>query len=321
MRVTFCFALDVEGKRGVPSFSLKLIIGGIVLKNIKILLFILVATILLGLIGCQKDEVTPAMDQKSSAVEEVSGDANIDDQKEKVKQDDITSANSVAREETEKAKDVETNTTTEPNTKEKSGQDIDSSNEKSTQESTFANSNSSSTASKTTPATTEKQAEKTVNTSSSNKEPNTEEKKSTQTQTNTATKQAETPKETPATPPVTKEEPKKQEPKPTVTISVVGDSEKGTILSATQVEMSEGNTVLDVTLKVLKSKGIPISVTGGGSSAYVQGIGNLFEFDRGPTSGWTVKQNGATLSRSTGVTKVSNGDKIQWIYTTNYKED
>jgi hypothetical protein len=115
--------------------------------------------------------------------------------------------------------------------------------------------------------------------------------------------------------------PKKVEPKQTVTISIVGDEQKGTILSATKVEMKEGNTVLDVTLAILKQKGIPISVRGSGSSAYVEGIANLFEFDRGPLSGWTVNRNGAKLGQSSGAIQVKNGDSVQWIYTSNYEED
>jgi hypothetical protein len=107
--------------------------------------------------------------------------------------------------------------------------------------------------------------------------------------------------------------------KQTVNISIVGD--RGTILSSTKVEIKEGNTVLDVTLSILKQKGIPISVRGSGSSAYVEGIDNLFEFDHGPLSGWTAKRNDTILDQSSDAIQVKNGDTIQWIYTSNDKED
>lgn len=278
---------------------------------------ILFTTILLFLAGCAKDEVTPVLEQKPT--EEIASEEKVAE-----KTSDVESkASESEKPEIVKEEQEKTAETTEEEVK------VEGSNTQNTKEQTTTSSKgpqakeSGSTASSSskTESTEKRQVE-----TPAKAETNTDKKTSTQTTQNDSKKPTEPVKEqTTSTTPVKeepkKEEPKKQEPKPTVTISVVGDSEKGTILSATQVEMSEGNTVLDVTLKVLKSKGIPISVTGGGSSAYVQGIGNLFEFDRGPTSGWTVKQNGATLSRSTGVTKVSNGDKIQWIYTTNYKED
>lgn len=78
--------------------------------------------------------------------------------------------------------------------------------------------------------------------------------------------------------------------------------------------------MLDATLHILKERGIQYSVRGSGSSAYVEGINNLYEFDDGPLSGWLAKKNGKSIKQSAGVTSVNDGDAIQWIYTTNYKK-
>ncbi len=298
------------------------------MKQIKTVLFILLSTILLLAFGCEKDEVTPALDQEISGKEV--NDAEASQSIDKMKLAETSTDEPDVTEETLENEETDIEKDYESKDEVKSIEKQDSSGEK---ESTFQNStNTKSASSSTTSKTTTEEAEKTDATSTPT-QTTTEKKTSTQKTDTTSTpaktitekktstqktdaKQAEPPKEKTATPPA-----KTEKPKQTVTVSVVGDSEKGTILSATKVEMSDGNTVLDVTLKILKQRGIPISVTGSGASAYVEGIGNLFEFDRGPLSGWTVKRNGTTLDRSSGTTKVSNGDSVQWIYTTNYKED
>lgn len=107
----------------------------------------------------------------------------------------------------------------------------------------------------------------------------------------------------------------------TVIVSVTSDpSVKGTILSDIAVEYKEGDTALDVSMRIWKQKGIQHGVTGSGSSAYVQGIGNLYEFDEGPMSGWNIRVNGVMIDRSSGAYEVGPGDSINWNYTKNYLE-
>lgn len=114
---------------------------------------------------------------------------------------------------------------------------------------------------------------------------------------------------------------KSPEPVLSVTISVISNDLNKTILSPTKVSIHEGDTILTATRNILKQKGIPISVRGSGASAYVEGIGNLFEFDHGPLSGWIAEKNGIKLDRSAGIKTVKNGDTIRWIYTTDYTKD
>ncbi|MED1204323.1 DUF4430 domain-containing protein [Heyndrickxia acidicola] len=104
-------------------------------------------------------------------------------------------------------------------------------------------------------------------------------------------------------------------------IIVKGDSKTGTILTVSQADFKKGDTVLTMTLNLLKQKGIQYSVRGSGATAYVEGIDNLYEFDDGPTSGWNIYVNGKLLSESAGAMKLSKGDHIVWSYTADYQKD
>lgn len=114
---------------------------------------------------------------------------------------------------------------------------------------------------------------------------------------------------------------KERDQKPQSAVTLTVKSDKAAIVTPTKVTIQKGDTALDATQKILKQKGIQISVRGSGASAYVEGINNLYEFDRGPLSGWTAKKNGSTLGRSAGSTSVKAGDTILWIYTTDYKKE
>ncbi|HEX7066305.1 MAG TPA: DUF4430 domain-containing protein [Bacillales bacterium] len=106
-----------------------------------------------------------------------------------------------------------------------------------------------------------------------------------------------------------------------VSLTIIGDDKTGTIVATTEVPIGEDDSLLDATLAILKKRGIQYSVRGGGSTAYVEGIGNLYEFARGPMSGWEARKNGHLLSQSAGITSVEDGDVIRWVYTSNYKEE
>lgn len=130
------------------------------------------------------------------------------------------------------------------------------------------------------------------------------------------------PKTEPTKPPAeaTKPPAEPTKPKQTVTITIVAPGVKETILPVTSVEFEEGDTVLSITQQIVRARGIQISVTGAGATAYVQGIDNLYEFDHGPLSGWEAFVDGQTLDRSAGIYGVQPGQAIMWRYTKNYTE-
>ena len=108
---------------------------------------------------------------------------------------------------------------------------------------------------------------------------------------------------------------------PSVTLSIVGPEDIGIILKQTEVKIEEGETVLDVLKKAAQENNIPISVRGRKSAAYVEGIDNLFEFDRGAKSGWVYRVNGGLSNKSAGAFTVKAGDVIEWIYTLDLGRD
>ncbi|WP_062351269.1 DUF4430 domain-containing protein [Bacillus kwashiorkori] len=93
------------------------------------------------------------------------------------------------------------------------------------------------------------------------------------------------------------------------------------LIQKTKVEIVKNATIINATIDLLKGKKIAFEVRGSGSQTYVAGIGNYYEFDDGPLSGWLVKKNGVLLDRSSGSVKVSHGDEIEWIYTKDYTKE
>ncbi|MFB5677534.1 DUF4430 domain-containing protein [Paenibacillus terreus] len=101
----------------------------------------------------------------------------------------------------------------------------------------------------------------------------------------------------------------------TVTLSIAGDEETGTIMPATSVELQAGDTALEVLKRVTRSNGIQMEYKGAKAVAYIEGIDNLYEFDHGPKSGWMFRINGQFPSVGAGAYTLKVGDRIEWLYT------
>lgn len=95
----------------------------------------------------------------------------------------------------------------------------------------------------------------------------------------------------------------------------------GIILSTMEVEFDDGDTVFDVLVKATRNKGIHMEYTGSGSSIYIEGISNLYEFDGGADSGWMYSVNGVYPNYGVGAYKVKSSDVIKFNYTCNLGED
>lgn len=76
--------------------------------------------------------------------------------------------------------------------------------------------------------------------------------------------------------------------KATATLSVIGDSRRGTILASTTVALKEGETAYSLLVSQLGTK---VVSSGNAGSIYVKSIDGLAEFDGGPSSGWKYKTN------------------------------
>jgi len=104
-------------------------------------------------------------------------------------------------------------------------------------------------------------------------------------------------------------------------VTIEGPSDVETIMEAVTVELQEGDTVLDILQRITREEGIQMEHRGRGSTAYVAGIDNYYEFDKGPGSGWMYSVNGYFPNRGSGTWKVEEGDHIEWHYTKDLGRD
>lgn len=108
----------------------------------------------------------------------------------------------------------------------------------------------------------------------------------------------------------------------TVTLAIRGV--KGAVIcDAQSLTVRENSTVFTVLRDYARQTGLEFSYTGGVKSAYVTGIDGLYEFDYGNQSGWLYRVNGdfAAASVSCGSYPVHEGDRIEWLYTTDRGAD
>ena len=85
----------------------------------------------------------------------------------------------------------------------------------------------------------------------------------------------------------------------------------------------EGESVADVLKRELKENKIHFEFTStpGFNTDYIEGIGNLYEFDCGELSGWTYCVNGWFPNYGCSRYVVTQGDKIIWYYTCDLGKD
>ena len=97
----------------------------------------------------------------------------------------------------------------------------------------------------------------------------------------------------------------------------------GVILGSTSVEISDGDSVFDILKKVTRNNGIHMEYvnTPGYDSAYIEGIGNLYEKDCGGASGWMYSVNGSRPDYGCSQYKVNDGDVIRFDYTCDLGKD
>jgi len=91
----------------------------------------------------------------------------------------------------------------------------------------------------------------------------------------------------------------------------------GWLLEPVKVSFSEGESVFDVLLRVCRERKIHMeySDTPIYNSAYIEGIGNFYEFDVGPLSGWMYKVGDWFPNYGCSNYELKDGDVICWVYT------
>lgn len=97
----------------------------------------------------------------------------------------------------------------------------------------------------------------------------------------------------------------------------------GTIFPEKQVKFSDGESVFDVLLREMKENKIHLEFvnTPVYNSVYIEGIGNIYEFDAGELSGWMYKVNGEFPNFGCSKYILKNGDKVEFVYTCDLGKD
>jgi len=93
--------------------------------------------------------------------------------------------------------------------------------------------------------------------------------------------------------------------------------ESGVVLPRTTVIFDQGESVFDATERACREKQIPFEfmTTPFSDSVYIEGIGNLYEFDGGELSGWVYTVNGEFPSYGCSLHTLTDGDEVVWLYT------
>lgn len=93
--------------------------------------------------------------------------------------------------------------------------------------------------------------------------------------------------------------------------------EDGMILETVEVEFSGGESVFDVFRRTLRSETIHFEYVDASmyDSVYIEGIGNIYEYDCGPQSGWMYSVNGVYPGLGCSAYTLADGDVIVFAYT------
>ena len=93
--------------------------------------------------------------------------------------------------------------------------------------------------------------------------------------------------------------------------------EDGILLAVREVEFTGGNSVFDVFRQTLREEKLHFEYMDASAydSVYIEGIGNLYEFDCGPQSGWMYSVNGICPGLGCSAYTLADGDVILFRYT------
>lgn len=93
--------------------------------------------------------------------------------------------------------------------------------------------------------------------------------------------------------------------------------EDGVIFAEQSVVFYEGESVFNVLQREMKKNKVHMEFTNTPiyNSAYIEGIGNLYEFDCGELSGWMYRVNDWFPNYGCSRYELKDGDKIEWIFT------
>ena len=92
--------------------------------------------------------------------------------------------------------------------------------------------------------------------------------------------------------------------------------EDGILLKLENAEFEPGESVMDVLRREARNAKLHLETSDTpGMGSYVEGIGNLYEFDAGELSGWLYRVNGEFQGMAASEYRLSDGDTVEYLYT------
>lgn len=97
----------------------------------------------------------------------------------------------------------------------------------------------------------------------------------------------------------------------------------GILFPAQTVQFYQGETVFNVLQREMKKNKIHMEFTSVPlyNSNYIEGIGNIYEFDCGELSGWVYRVNGQFPGTGASQYTLEDGDTVEWLYTCDRSKD
>ncbi len=99
--------------------------------------------------------------------------------------------------------------------------------------------------------------------------------------------------------------------------------ENGILFEKEHVAFQENESVFEVLAREMRAHKIPMEYVSSPlyGTAYIEGIGNLYEFDAGELSGWMYRVNGEFPHYGCSKYTLKNGDVVEWLYTCDLGRD
>ncbi|HIW48724.1 MAG TPA: DUF4430 domain-containing protein [Firmicutes bacterium] len=93
--------------------------------------------------------------------------------------------------------------------------------------------------------------------------------------------------------------------------------EDGWLLPKEEITFTEGETAFEALQEALKEAEIPMEFEEmpAYDTVYIEGIGNLYEQDGGPESGWMYLVNGDFPDTGADGYQLQEGDEVIWVYS------
>lgn len=106
-----------------------------------------------------------------------------------------------------------------------------------------------------------------------------------------------------------------------ISFTVSGPSDETVILPETDVAISVGETVLDLTIRILEKNNIPFEIAGFGKDAYILSIDGIAQYEKGPQSRWLYNVDGEYPPAGPSEYYLKEDQRLEWIYTVDGGKD